>query len=101
MNALRPRVGVQQASKGQAKVLAVVVSQALDPHLPVVYSQTRQQGDGAMSMVIEFLTLDLAGAHRLLGAALFHHLQIGFLTHSEDPLPPPPQALNSLVIPED
>src|SRR3989338_2332242 len=101
MDPAGPTVGMQQTSQGRTKMLAIILVQALGPHMPGVNRQARQQVERAMPDVIKFLTLALTGAHRLFGRGPFQNLQVGLLVHGQDHFALVPQALDSLVIPED
>src|SRR3972149_5734555 len=57
--------------------------------------------DRAMSVILKFRAFNLAGPHRLFGGGSFENLKVGLLVHGQDHLTLLPQALDSLVIPEN
>src|SRR3972149_7212569 len=100
-DAISPTVGMKQSSHRRTKMLAIILVQAFGPHMSVVDRQSGQQIDRAMAMVFKFLTLNLARPQRLFGRGAFENLKVGLLVHRQEHLALLPQALDSLVIPED
>jgi len=82
-------------------MFAIILVQALDPHMPVVNGQTSQQGEGAVSVVVKLLTFDLARVHPLCRRGSFQNLEAGLLIYRQDNFAALPQTLDSLVIPEN
>src|SRR5258708_24897979 len=81
-------------------MFAIILVQAFRSHMPVVQGQRRQQVERAMPVVFKLLSLNLTGPHQLDRSSL-QYLQIGLFIHGDDHFTPPPQAVNSLVIPEN
>ena len=101
VNAMRPTIRVKEALHGWAKMFTIILIQALRKHMPCMQGQAHQQIDGSVPLIVKLHSFDLTRSHRLLRIHSFQDLQVGLLIGREHDFPALPQALDSLVIPQD
>jgi hypothetical protein len=101
VNAMSPTVGMKEALHGRTKVFPIILVQALCKHMSGMQGQSCQQMNRPMPLIVKLHAFDLTRSHRLLRIYPFQNLQIGFFVSRQEDFAALPQALDSLVIPED
>ena len=101
VNAMSPTIRMKEALYGRTKMFTIILIQALRKHMPRMQGQTRQQMDGSVPLIVKLHSFDLTRSHRLLRIYPFQDLQVGLLIGCEHGFLALPQALDSLVIPQD
>src|SRR5512139_3075625 len=101
VNAMSPTIRVKEALHGRTKMFTIILVQALRKHMSRMQGQARQQIDDSVPFIVKLHSFDLTRSHRLLRIYPFQDLQVGLLIGCEHDFPALPQALDSLVIPQD
>ena len=101
VNAPRMAVSYEELLESGPQVSTVVGVEAPAPHLARMDDESHQEVDSAVPDVLELASFDLARVHQAGRLRAFQRLDVGFLVHADDYIPPLDQSVDTLVAPQN